>query len=252
MSSGLASLHKILKDETRSKTILLLSEKGELSYTDLMDELGIVSTGLMNYHLKVLGDLLRKNEAGRYMLSDRGKLAAKLLVEFPDENNQLAKKRRQRIFWTIAGTGQIMIFVTVLVLYLAGSVDFSRLVQTTVAAIFGVALAFLGYRMWSNRPESGSREEKFRMKIGYIIGGAWLVFFIGFFGPVLLTLVSMRLGGPNIFRLIDATIGATLYFLLLLFVLMPIGGIGGYYLGKRNNFNKPRWATWVDEKFGFY
>jgi predicted ArsR family transcriptional regulator len=57
MSSGLAYLHKILKDETRSKAILLLTKKGAMSYTELMDELGIVSTGLLNYHLKVLGDL---------------------------------------------------------------------------------------------------------------------------------------------------------------------------------------------------
>ena len=65
MNSGLASLHKILKDETRSKAILLLNEKGAMSYTDLMDELGIVSTGLINYHLKVLGDLVQKNDAGQ-------------------------------------------------------------------------------------------------------------------------------------------------------------------------------------------
>jgi hypothetical protein len=54
MSSGLASLHKILKDETRSKAILLLNEKEAMSYTDLMDELGIVSTGLLNYHLNLI------------------------------------------------------------------------------------------------------------------------------------------------------------------------------------------------------
>lgn len=64
MSSGIASLHKILKDKTRRKVILLLNEKGSLSYTDLMDELEIVSTGLLNYHLKVLCDLIAKNEEG--------------------------------------------------------------------------------------------------------------------------------------------------------------------------------------------
>ena len=62
MNTGLSSLHKILKDETRSKIILLLNEKGSLSYTDLMNTLRIVSTGTLNYHLKVLGDLLTKDE----------------------------------------------------------------------------------------------------------------------------------------------------------------------------------------------
>jgi hypothetical protein len=38
----------------------------------------------MNYHLKVLGDLLQKNEEGRYLLSEKGRLASRLLLEFPD------------------------------------------------------------------------------------------------------------------------------------------------------------------------
>jgi DNA-binding transcriptional ArsR family regulator len=57
MSSGLASLHKILKDETRRKIILLLNGKGSLGYTELLDNSEAGSTGLLNYHLKVLGDL---------------------------------------------------------------------------------------------------------------------------------------------------------------------------------------------------
>ena len=38
----------------------MLNEKGSLSYSDLMDSLGIVSTGTLNYHLKVLDDLMAK------------------------------------------------------------------------------------------------------------------------------------------------------------------------------------------------
>lgn len=252
MSSGLASLHKILKDETRMKTVLLLSQKGALSYTDLMDELGIISTGMLNYHLKVLGDLLTKNDLGQYSLTERGKLAARLLVEFPDGNDQLQRRKRQKLFWTAVSVSQLMILISVWTLYFTGYLDFARAVQSTVAAVSGVVIAYIGYRTWTNRPEPGSSREKSRMKIAYSIGGAWLTLVIGFFGPVLFTLVSMRFGGPNMFRLIDTTIGATVYFFLLLFVLMPVGGIGGYYLGKHNDFSKPKWMTWIDEKLGFY
>jgi predicted transcriptional regulator len=84
MNSGLASVHKILKDETRRKIVLLLNEKGSLSYTDLMDALEIVSTGTLNYHLKILGGLLTKNDNGQYMLTEKGKLASRLLLEFPE------------------------------------------------------------------------------------------------------------------------------------------------------------------------
>ena len=84
MDSGIGSLHKILKNETRRKIIILLNEKGELSYTDLMETLGFVTTGRLNYHLKVLGELLSKNEIGQYSLTEKGKLASKLLLEFPE------------------------------------------------------------------------------------------------------------------------------------------------------------------------
>ena len=252
MSSGIASLHKVLKDDIRQKIILLLNDKGSLGYTELLDATKAGSTGLLNYHLKVLGNLLVKDEKGQYRLTEKGKIASRLLTEFPDENNQLDKRKRQRIFWSGAVVSQIIILLTVWILHWTGNIDFANAIRSTVAAISGMALAYLGYRSFSDRPKAGSSKEKFRMKICYAIGGAWLTLVIGFFGPVLLTLILMNLGGPNIFKLIDATIGATLYFFLLLFLAMPIGGISGYYLGKRNHFNKPKWITWIDEKFGFY
>jgi DNA-binding transcriptional ArsR family regulator len=92
MSQGVASLHKILKDETRQKIITLLSVKGRLSYSELMEELGVVSTGLLNYHLKVLGELLEKDQAEKYVLSEKGKLAYRVLTEFPNGQPQVDKR----------------------------------------------------------------------------------------------------------------------------------------------------------------
>lgn len=76
MSSGIDSLHKILKDKTRMRIILLLQEKGSLSYVDLMKALEITNTGKINYHLKILDALLSKNETGQYTLTEKGKLAS--------------------------------------------------------------------------------------------------------------------------------------------------------------------------------
>ena len=88
MNSGLVSLHKILKDETRRKIVLLLSEKGSLTYTELIKALEIDNTGRMNYHLKILDDLVLKRDDGRYALTEKGELASRLLLEFPEENRQ--------------------------------------------------------------------------------------------------------------------------------------------------------------------
>jgi hypothetical protein len=243
MSSGIASLHKILKDESRRNIILLLNEKGSLSYTKLLDASETGSTGLLNYQLKVLGDLLTKNEAGQYVLSEKGKLAYRLLEEFPPGSNQPQKRKRQRQFWTVAALSQIVYLITIITLYYLRYVDFGRLVLYTVWFIGAIGLAYLGYRMQGKVPASGSKEEKSRFKKAYILLGGWIGLVLAFFGTVFLTFLSVRLGGPKFIRIINEPWEFS--------VLVVLGAITGYCVGKRNNFEKPKWMDKIDEKFGF-
>jgi DNA-binding transcriptional ArsR family regulator len=81
MSSRLASMHKILKDETRRKIILLLHNRGGVSYSDLLIALKTTDRGRVNYHLKSLSPLIIKKDA-KYVLNDKGMLAWKVLQEF--------------------------------------------------------------------------------------------------------------------------------------------------------------------------
>ena len=121
MSSGIASLHKVLKDETRRRIILLLQEKGSLSYVDLMKALGITNTGKMNYHLKVLGDLLSKKEDGQYALTEKGTVASRLLLEFPEITTRQMELNLERpqVFWGgIITCGFAIIGLLILLRYL--------------------------------------------------------------------------------------------------------------------------------------
>lgn len=159
MSSGLDSLLKILKDETRKKIVLLLNAKGSLSYSDLMDMLEIGSTGTLNYHLKVLGDLLAKNEAGQYLLTEKGKLSSRLLIEFPDPDYELQTKRKWwRRFWTAAILLQSAGLAVVLALYFLGSFDFTWVVRSLFAFISGMLFLYFFYRMI--RPPSQKSNQK--------------------------------------------------------------------------------------------
>jgi hypothetical protein len=79
-----SSLHKILSDTTRRSVLELLSEKQALSYTEIMTLLQVTNTGRLNYHLKALGDLISKDEEGKYHLTERGQLAVSLLRTFPE------------------------------------------------------------------------------------------------------------------------------------------------------------------------
>lgn len=159
MTAGLSSLHKILKDETRRKAILLLNEKRTLSYTDLMDQLEIISTGTLNYHLKVLGDLLSKSESGQYALTERGKLAYRLLIEFPEEDNALqTKKIWWKRFWIAATLLQLASLSVVVTLYFAGFTDITWVVRGAFAFIFGMAFLYFFYRM-IRPPRNGQKEQ---------------------------------------------------------------------------------------------
>jgi hypothetical protein len=242
MSSGLASLHKILKDETRQKIVILLNEKGSFGYTELMDATEVGSTGLLNYHLKVLGDLLTKSETGQYMLTEKGKLASRLLIEFP-EDNQVQKKKWQRRLFIALAIGQIVYLTINVTFYFLGIVDFSRLVLATSYFIIATIVVYFGYRMQRTIPASGSKEEKSRMRIGYTIGGVWLGLIAFFFGGGFFIRALQELIGQPLLH----TIFWTDWYLGFSLLLAPaIGGVVGYYFGKKRGFQKPKWAVWLD------
>jgi DNA-binding transcriptional ArsR family regulator len=194
MSLGIASLHKILKDDTRRRIILLLNKKSSLSYTDLLDSLEVVSTGLLNYHLKVLGDLLTKNETGQYMLSEKGKLAFRLLEEFPEKSNQLQKRKGQKQFWTVAAVSQVVYLISVLTLYYLNYIDSGRLALYIIWFIGGISLAYLGYRVQDRTPAPGSKEEKRELRIAYLLLGGMIGLAHCIFGPTIIILFNSILG----------------------------------------------------------
>jgi len=138
MSSGIDSLHKILKDKTRMRIILLLQEKGSLSYVDLMKALEITNTGKINYHLKILDALLSKNETGHYTLTEKGKLASRLLQEFPEENSQLY---RQWVF--IAIVMSIMAVLVMGFLSLEPQYIHRFFISTLIGVLIGLSFLLL-------------------------------------------------------------------------------------------------------------
>jgi hypothetical protein len=85
LSVDLESLYKIIKHPIRRKIVLTLLERKELAYMDLMNSVEVENTGKLNYHLKILSDLIEKNEDGRYSLTEKGHLASQLLLRFPEK-----------------------------------------------------------------------------------------------------------------------------------------------------------------------
>jgi hypothetical protein len=244
--SGLTSLHKILKDETRQKIITLLNEKGSLGYTELMDATEIGSTGLFNYHLKVLSSLIAKNESGQYLLTEKGKLASKLLVEFPEVDYPLSRRKRQKKFWTVVALSQIIYLISVLTLYYVNYLNFGEVITSAMWFVGSIFLAYLGYRLQSKPASPGTKEEMEKFKIAYVLLGGIIGVALAFFGTPLLSYLSVSSGGPNFLKLIDNFV---FEYVTILFASVVLGGTSGYYFGKRNCFHQPKWGKWLEEHF---
>jgi hypothetical protein len=85
MGVDFESFQNVLKHPIRRKIILALSQSESLSYTDLMGAAESANTGKFNYHLKILADLIQKDNNSKYRLTEKGHLAAEFLQTFKDK-----------------------------------------------------------------------------------------------------------------------------------------------------------------------
>jgi glucan phosphoethanolaminetransferase (alkaline phosphatase superfamily) len=82
------SLSDVLKHPMRRKILSVLYERKTMSYMDLMNFVGATNTGKFNYHLKILSDLIEKDQNGKYVLTEKGQMAAQLLQKFPEKKTR--------------------------------------------------------------------------------------------------------------------------------------------------------------------
>ena len=231
MSLGIASLHKILKDETRQKIILLLNEKGSLTYTDLMDSLEVISTGLLNYHLKVLGDLLSKNEEEKYILSEKGKLASRLLLQFPEDNQVGKKPRWWRKFWIAHGIFDSAFFIFNIVMYFTGYIDTRALYQLTIVIFAGIGIGYMITHVTKDvLSEKGLRKMSRGM---YLLLGTVVL------GFVLWVALTIFMNHTGIRRALDEIIGDGALAVISLIICYIVGGFIGDWIGKKTNYHFP-------------
>ncbi|MFX0003528.1 MAG: hydrogenase iron-sulfur subunit [Candidatus Hodarchaeota archaeon] len=71
-------IYSVLSHPFRRKILLLLEKEGYIPYTDLMEKLGLETTGQLNFHLKRIGSLINKDKKS-YFLTEDGKRVLKIL-----------------------------------------------------------------------------------------------------------------------------------------------------------------------------
>jgi uncharacterized RDD family membrane protein YckC len=73
-----SKIHSVLSHPLRRQILLNLSEKGECSFTDLMNALKI-DTGKLSFHIRSLDAFLQQTPAGKYKLNQAGENAIRLI-----------------------------------------------------------------------------------------------------------------------------------------------------------------------------
>jgi DNA-binding transcriptional ArsR family regulator len=86
-----------LKHPVRRQILLFLEERGEASFTQVQDAVGIEDTGLMSYHLKELAPLVEQSERGKYSLSEVGQAGVELFQRVERERHRSSVAVRTEI-----------------------------------------------------------------------------------------------------------------------------------------------------------
>ena|SRR2546426_5237155 len=138
--ADLGSLHRVLKDPTRRRILSSLSERGPLAYVELLGLLEIEHTGKLNYHLKLLGDLISKDDNGRYSLTEKGRLAVQIASKFQPASGLNKNATFREISW-------ILLPLSVLSAYYGffGSID-AQLAFGFISIVLLVSAVFLSHR----------------------------------------------------------------------------------------------------------
>jgi len=221
--------YKILEDDLRQKILVLIAERGSLSYSDLMEKFDPISERLLNYHLKVLGDLLCKNGA-QYVLTERGCVALKFLAEYPLE--EVRKRKERKYFWFVLAVIACVFFVNNFILYLRNPVFADFILR---AGVILIVILILAYCLYEINPLLSGAEPK-KIPGVYIASGGVGGFGIGFFGLMLAGVFSGFFGGPNLFAVIAPD---SVHFLSYLCITTVVGCFVGYGIGKKRGFRRP-------------
>jgi len=86
-----------LKNPIRRQILFLLEQKGEASFTEIQNAVGIDDTGLLSYHLKELNLLVEQSARGKYSLSEIGQTSMVLFRKVEREQERTSKTVHREI-----------------------------------------------------------------------------------------------------------------------------------------------------------
>jgi DNA-binding transcriptional ArsR family regulator len=118
-----------LRHPMRRQLLLLLEDKGEVSFTEIQNAVGMSDTGLMSYHLKELAPLVEQSTRGKYCLSEVGRASITLFRKVEMEKDKTSRVVRRELE-QIIGKAVFLFFIVGVTLMAPLSVDIYLSVET--------------------------------------------------------------------------------------------------------------------------
>jgi DNA-binding transcriptional ArsR family regulator len=160
-----------LKHPVRRQILLFIEERGEASFTQVQNAVGIEDTGLMSYHLKELAPLVEQSERGKYRLSEVGQAGAELFQKVERERQRSSVAVRNEIDKYLSETivkSVLLLGILAFTVSVPATVDISMTVQgiyqnlsafwltgmfliSFFGMIFGVVLFAVYYRHYHSK-----------------------------------------------------------------------------------------------------
>ena len=166
----LSQIFNLLKHPLRRGILKQLS-KSPQAYSQILKNLNIPESSILNYHLREMDDLLIKKDAnGKYILNEIGEICLQLILKVKEKEDihsfnklQLVLEKLKSTIFVIQIVFLPLVVILVLELYLLNIIDFGSILGIfTSGAIFSTVL---GAGIILSNKESGSKLEK-KEKLG--------------------------------------------------------------------------------------
>ncbi len=132
-------LFEAVSHPVRIDIVQILAEK-PLGFADLKRELRISSSGLLDFHLKKLDELITINKEGRYSLTEKG-FAALTTVEGAAGYYRLRSAQKRSFFLALA----VSVFVNIGTLWVAFQIENYMIWHTIVLPVTLAWIIFYSY-----------------------------------------------------------------------------------------------------------
>ena len=170
----LTQIFNLLKHPLR-RAILKQLSKSPRAYSQILKNLNIQESSVLNYHLREMGDLMIKKDVnGKYELNEVGKICLQLVLKVKEKEDihkfnklQLVVATLKRSINFIIITFSVLVIILVLELYLLNIIYFSSILEIFASgAIFSIVTSTGIFLIFEKSESSGINKLEKKEKLG--------------------------------------------------------------------------------------